>query len=162
LQLCRLLKAEPVTAHVPVVLLTASDDRRSRFWARNAGATAYVTKSEINLLNKVLSELPRTKPAAPPPTQPVTRGNIQERLSQLLDASLFESTIAGEIRALAQRAEELEQLFGDLASLASDVAGYRWLALRTEDAGRSTRIFVHTHPDVCDPAEREAREALGV
>ena len=38
LQLCRLLRAEPVTAHVPVVLLTASDDRRSRFWARPAGA----------------------------------------------------------------------------------------------------------------------------
>jgi len=42
----------------------------------------------------------------------VTRGNVQERLSQLLDASLFESTIAGEVRALSQKAEELEQIFG--------------------------------------------------
>ena len=40
LQLCRLLKAEPATTQVPVILLTASDDRRSRFWARHAGATA--------------------------------------------------------------------------------------------------------------------------
>ena len=57
LQLCRLLRAEPATATVPVVLLTASDDRRSRFWARHAGATAYVTKTEIDRLTDVLGDL---------------------------------------------------------------------------------------------------------
>lgn len=166
LQLCRLLRAEPVTAHVPVVLLTASDDRRSRFWARHAGATAYVTKTEIDRLIDVLGDLtssPRTRP--PPATTPpvVTRGNVQERLSQLLDASLFESTIAGEVRALAQKAEELEQLFEGLAALASDVAGYRWLALTTESvAPHAARLLIHTHPDQREAAEREARDALDV
>ena len=112
LQLCRLLRAEPATALVPVVLLTASDDRRSRFWARHAGATAYVTKTEIDRLTDVLGDLtssPKTRPPPSPNAAPqlVTRGNVQERLSQLLDASLFESTIAGEVRALSQKAEEL-------------------------------------------------------
>jgi two-component system, cell cycle response regulator len=170
LQLCRLLRAEPATATVPVVLLTASDDRRSRFWARHAGATAYVTKTEIDRLTDVLGDLtssPKTRP--PPATHPqiVTRGNVQERLSQLLDASLFESTIAGEVRALSQKAEELEQLFGDLCALASDVAGYRWLALTTDMAAAPhvvyrTRLFIHTHPDLKDAAERESRDALDV
>src|SRR5262249_12535880 len=150
--------------------LTASDDRRSRFWARHAGATAYVTKTEIDRLTDVLGDLtstPRTRP--PPATTPpiVIRGNVQERLSQLLDASLFESTIAGEIRALGQKAEELEQLFEALATLASDVAGYRWLALATDAASPvalkySTRLLIHTHPDQRDIAEREARDALDV
>ncbi len=170
LQLCRLLRAEPATAHVPVVLLTASDDRRSRFWARNAGATAYVTKTEIDRLIDVLGDLtssPKTRP--PPAVTPmvVTRGNVQERLSQLLDANLFDSTIAGEVRALAQKAEELETLFEGLAALASDVAGYRWLALATDTAAPpaakyKTRLFIHTHPDLRDAAEREARDALEV
>jgi two-component system, cell cycle response regulator len=170
LQLCRLLRADPATAYVPVVLLTASDDRRSRFWARHAGATAYVTKTEIDRLTDVLGDLtssPRTRP--PPATTPpvVTRGNVQERLSQLLDASLFESTIAGEVRALAQKAEELEQLFEGLAALASDVAGYRWLALATDSTSApqtkyKTRLFIHTHPDQRETAEREARDALDV
>lgn len=170
LQLCRLLRAEPVTAHVPVVLLTASDDRRSRFWARHAGATAYVTKTEIDRLIDVLGDVTSTPNTRPPPamTPPVvTRGNVQERLSQLLDASLFESTIAGEIRALAQKAEELEQLFEGLAALASDVVGYRWLALATEStsppqAKYRTRLLIHTHPDQREAAEREARDALDV
>jgi two-component system cell cycle response regulator len=170
LQLCRLLRAEPATAHVPVVLLTASDDRRSRFWARHAGATAYVTKTEIDRLTDVLGDLtssPRTRP--PPATVPtvVTRGNVQERLSQLLDASLFDSTIAGEVRALSQKAEELEQLFEGLAAIASDVAGYRWLALATDRAAPlqvkyTTQLLIHTHPDQREIAEREARDALDV
>ncbi len=170
LQLCRLVRAEPATAHVPVVLLTASDDRRSRFWARNAGATAYVTKTEIDRLIDVLGDLTSSPKTRPPPAMTpmvVTRGNVQERLSQLLDASLFDSTIAGEVRALAQKAEELEQLFEGLAALASDVAGYRWLALATDTAAApaakyKTRLFIHTHPDLKDAAEREARDALEV
>ncbi|MBX3230360.1 MAG: diguanylate cyclase [Labilithrix sp.] len=170
LLLCRLLRAEPATQHVPVVLLTASDDRRSRFWARHAGAAAYVTKTEIDRLIDVLSDLtssPKTRP--PPAVAPplVTRGNVQERLSQLLDQSLFESTIAGEVRALAQKAEELEALFEGLAALASDVSGYRWLALATDRTAPiqvkyPTRLMIHTHPDLRDVAEREARDALDV
>lgn len=170
LQLCRLLRAEPATAGIPVVLLTASDDRRSRFWARHAGATAYVTKTEIDRLIDVLGDLTSTPKTRPPPSlnpPVITRGNVQERLSQLLDASLFESTIAGEVRALAQKAEELEQLFEGLATLASDVAGYRWLALSTDHvasplAKYKTSLLIHTHPDQKEAAEREARDALDV
>ena len=171
LQLCRLLRAEPATAHVPVVLLTASDDRRSRFWARHAGATAYVTKTEIDRLTDVLGDLTSSPKTRPPPAlhpQVVTRGNVQERLSQLLDASLFESTIAGEVRALSQKAEELEQLFERSRArsrrTSRAIAGSR---SRTDSAPAphvkyKTRLFIHTHPDLKEAAEREARDALDV
>ena len=43
-QLCRLFRSDPATKDMPVVLLTAADDPRSRFWGRNAGAAAYVAK----------------------------------------------------------------------------------------------------------------------
>ncbi len=172
LQLCRLLRAEPATAKLPVVLLTASDDRRSRFWARHAGATAYVTKTEIGRLTALLADLttsPKTAlpPSPHPPAQPVPRGTVQERLSQLLDVSLFESTIAGEVRALSQNAEELERMFEALCALASDVASYRWLALSINPAqalhiGQPTTLLIHAHPDRTSIAQREARDALEV
>lgn len=172
LQLCRLLRAEPATANIPVVLLTASDNRRSRFWARQAGATAYVTKSAVEGLLDVLADATSTRgmvTRAPPSMTPstVSRGNVQERLSQLLDTSLFESTIAGEVRALAQKAEELEQLFEGLVSLASDVVGYRWLALSTDvmaapQVKYKTSLLIHTHEEQREAAEREARDALDV
>jgi two-component system cell cycle response regulator len=134
-QLCRLLRAEPATSRVPVILLTASEDRRSRFWARSAGAVAYVTKTEVAALLRALAQLP-PQPAGgsglftatnlgPSGTPGVARGTVQERLSQLLDTALFESTLAGEARALGQKEGDLDTLFSELAKLASDVATYR-------------------------------------
>ena len=47
-QLCRLLRRDPMTRAIPFVLLTASDDPRSRFWGRHAGADAYIAKESMN------------------------------------------------------------------------------------------------------------------
>jgi two-component system, cell cycle response regulator len=161
LQLCRLLRAEPATSCVPIVLLTASDDRRSRFWARCAGATAYVTKTEIEALKKILEDVTKDGETYPPPA-PVTRsepGRVQERLSSLLDSALFESTVAGEVRALAHSDGDLQRLFGDLARLASDVVSYRWLAVRTVTDGGPV-LLLHTNASSRAAAQDEAAIAL--
>jgi two-component system cell cycle response regulator len=161
-QLCRLLRAEPLTSNVPIILLTATEDRRSRFWARCAGASAYVTKTEVDSLVAILKETDRgTIPPSTATPAPVTvaRGTVQERLSELLDAALFDSTIAGEVRALAQSDGDLDRVFTDLSKLASDVAGYRWLALKTTF---DPKLLVHTHPSLRDAAEDEACLALGM
>jgi two-component system, cell cycle response regulator len=161
LQLCRLLRAEPATSCVPIVLLTASDDRRSRFWARCAGATAYVTKTEIEALKKILEDVTKDGETYPPPA-PVTRsepGRVQERLSSLLDSALFESTVAGEVRALAHSDGDLQRLFGDLARLASDVVSYRWLAVKTVTDGGPV-MLLHTNASLRAAAQDEAAIAL--
>jgi two-component system, cell cycle response regulator len=162
LQLCRLLRADPMTANVPVVLLTASDDRRTRFWARCAGAAAYVTKTEIDRLVTLLAELEHAQPptlvlgaaAAPAPTR--STGTIPERLSQLLDAALFESTMAGEVRSLAHFGD-IESLFTELTRVCSDVVSYRWMALVPTG---SDRLMLHATKNARASSEREAREAL--
>jgi two-component system cell cycle response regulator len=157
-QLCRLLRAEPSTAHVPIVLLTASADRRTRFWARCAGAAAYVSKSELDELVRTLRTL--TEQARERAPESARRGppRLQERLSNLLDQALYEATIAGEVRSLAQHAEDPERLFGELARVASEVLSYRWLALR----GPVGPTRIHTSPEGAASAEAEAREALGL
>jgi two-component system cell cycle response regulator len=96
-QLCRILRSEPATAHVPVVLLTASGDKRSRFWARSAGAAAYVSKDKIDDLVTLLPGLLASQPApARTPERPSGgRRTIQERMSNILDTALFDSVIAG-------------------------------------------------------------------
>ena len=55
------LKADPVTAHVPIVLLTALDDRNSRAHGLNAGAEDVLTKPVhgAELRQKVRSLLQR-------------------------------------------------------------------------------------------------------
>jgi two-component system cell cycle response regulator len=159
-QLCRLLRAEPRTAHVPVVLITSESQRRSRFWARTAGASAYVTKDDPAALFATLERLTREFPPHPPESvRPASRTPMQHRLFQRLDAALFESVVAGEVRTLANDEGEAESVFRGLAALASEVAAYRWIALYVD---ATNRLFVHTHTASQEAAEMEARAALNL
>jgi two-component system, cell cycle response regulator len=160
-QLCRLLRNDPATAHVPVVLLTASGDKRSRFWARSAGAAAYVGKDRLDDLVLLLPTLLAAHAASPPAA--MDRGGrgrtLYERISSILDAQLFDSVVAGEIRALTS-AGELPRLFEGLVSLLNDVLSYRWLALMP--ARPYAPLLMHGHPDERDAVEAMARSALAV
>jgi two-component system cell cycle response regulator len=156
-QLCRLLRSEVRTRDVPVILVTGESDRRSRFWARCAGAAAYVTKTDSTGLMAALAALGPFAARAHSGTPAATaRGTIHERLSSRLDAALFESVVAGEVRALAQGDGEAELVFRGLARLASEIAGYRWLALQIPRG----QAFLHAHPETRVACEAEARAAL--
>jgi len=55
-QICRLLRSEPATAEVPVILRGERDDPKSRFWAERAGAVAYVAKGRMGDLVRALAK----------------------------------------------------------------------------------------------------------
>jgi DNA-binding response OmpR family regulator len=54
-EVCRRLRAEPLTRTIPVVIISALEDEESRARAREAGASAYYTKpfSPIALLKEI-------------------------------------------------------------------------------------------------------------
>jgi DNA-binding response OmpR family regulator len=54
-EVCRRLRADPATANVPVLIISALDDQESRNRATEAGATSYYTKpfSPIALLKEI-------------------------------------------------------------------------------------------------------------
>jgi two-component system cell cycle response regulator len=166
-QLCRLLRSEPRTKDVPVVLVTGESDRRSRFWARCAGAAAYIVKTDARALAEALNALGpfATRPPIGPPSG-TARGSIHERLSQRLDTALFESVVAGEVRALAQSDGDAELLFSGLVNLTSEIASYRWLALLPGGGGggpsptSGVRLFLHCHAQTREASEAEVRAAL--
>ena len=59
IEVCRRLRADPATVHIPVVIITASSDRRSRLSALEAGADEFLTKplNEVILLARIRSLL---------------------------------------------------------------------------------------------------------
>jgi two-component system cell cycle response regulator len=160
-QLCRLLRNDPATAHVPVVLLTGSGDKRSRFWARSAGAAAYVGKDRLDDLVLLLPALlaQQAAPAVPPIGRSGSRRSLYERISSILDAQLFDSVVAGEVRALTG-AGDLTRLFEGLVSLLSDVLSYRWLAMMP--VRPYAPLLVHGTPAEREAVEAMARSALAV
>ena len=159
-QLCRLLRAEPATADVPVILRGPTDDPRSRFWAERAGAAAYVVKGRMGELVRALGKAVAAAPKSDAFFMQLSGGSVdvQDRIARHLDAALFESVIAGEVRALAGSGS-FEQLFDSLSQLLSQLISYRWVAVRT----RTPQEFaIHHHPRCAADAEKEARAALGM
>jgi twitching motility two-component system response regulator PilH len=73
-QACRLLKSDPVTRDLPVVILTSRDQAGDRFWGIETGADYYVTKdSEPHRILELVKNVVGTE-AAPPGRAP-SRGS---------------------------------------------------------------------------------------
>jgi len=156
-QFCRLLRSDAATTHIPVVLLTASGDKRSRFWARSAGAAAYVSKDRLDDVLAVLPGLVAPRLAAP--AVQLRGRTLLERVSAVLDDALFESVVAGEVRSLAS-SETMSGLFEGLCRVVSEILDYRWLALLPK--GSHAPLFVHgsaAEGPACEEAARAAFKA---
>lgn len=57
IEVCRRLRADPATLHIPIVIITASGDRANRLRALEAGADEFLTKplNEVILLARIRS-----------------------------------------------------------------------------------------------------------
>jgi two-component system, cell cycle response regulator len=159
-QLCRLLKAEPATADVPVILRGHDDDPRSRFWAERAGAAAYVRKGAMGALVRALSKAAAHAPDSDGFFMQLGGGSIdiRDRIARHLDSALFDSVIAAEVRSLAS-CGSFERLFDLFAQFLSQVMPYRWVAISTS---APDQFGLHHHPGTADEAESTARATLGI
>src|SRR5690606_33916199 len=121
------------TKDIPVLLLTAADDPRSRFWARNAGAAAYVAKerARADLIPEMTRVLSR-KPASmlPVRTRVGRRAQPMERLSQVLDELLFRAVISSEVRNLIHHTGDRRRFSTEFLQIAAAVADYSYLVLK--------------------------------
>jgi two-component system cell cycle response regulator len=161
IQLCRLLRSEPATEHVPIILRGPEQSGRDRFWAERAGAIAYVGRGSMGDLVRALNQ---ALAAAPPQADGFFTQlgggelDLRERIAAQLDSALFDSVIASEIRALGV-CGTFDRLFDTLSQFVVRVAGYRWLAVHSF---QPERFAVHAHPAHRQAAEIEARAALHV
>jgi two-component system cell cycle response regulator len=156
-QLCRLLKAEPATEHVPVIL-RGPDNQRNRFWAERAGASSHVVKGRMGDLVRALRQAIDRAPAGGGFFTTFAGEDIRDRIAAHLDAALFDSVIASEVRALGM-CESFERLFDLCSQFVSRIATYRWLAISTDEP---RRFGLHVNPAAREDGMLEARAALGV
>src|SRR5262245_58960981 len=69
-QACRLLKTEPTTKSLPVVILTSKDQAGDRFWGLETGADYYITKDAepqkiVELVKKITAVQEGVRPPRP-------------------------------------------------------------------------------------------------
>lgn len=111
-QSCRLLKNEPSTADIPVIILTSQDQASRQYWGMQAGADAYVTKdSDLNALVTAIRQLllvrSSNKRKRIEKRQSNTSIDVIAAANEMLDEKLFESTIINEVGRLSTTLDDL-------------------------------------------------------
>ena len=167
IQVCRLIRSEPATCDVPVILRGESDDRRDRFCAARAGAVAYVSRAHASELLSAIESAIAGRTTEGEFFMQLAEGpkDIRDRIARHLDEALFESVIAAEVRALAT-SDSLELLQRRFARFLSQVCTYRWMALATKAPetadGTLSHVGLHHAPASRALARQEVTVALGL
>lgn len=115
-QVCRLLKEDTRTAHIPVIMLTSRDQETDKFWGLKTGADRYVTKDfQLTGLAAAVQEMLEKKDTiiGPADSEFLEPGSLDSedvdvlsRVNDLLDRKLYEATIINEISKLNTLSED--------------------------------------------------------
>jgi class 3 adenylate cyclase/CheY-like chemotaxis protein len=116
-QATRLLKSRKCTKGIPIIMLTALNETKNRFWGGQAGADCYIEKSPDNFgeLNQHIQLLLATcqdidHKAIEKEGRRINDTTLIEMVSNLLDTKLFQMTIIGMLTELSSKLESLEDI----------------------------------------------------
>ena len=135
-QVARLLRSEPRTANIPIVILSSREAAGDRFWGLEAGADAYVTKSQgemslLSTVSRVLAE--RSNEAAGLPDgnshRPGEQLDVLARLNALLDHKLYEATVLNQIGQVAAEIRDYHRAAERAGNLLARVLDYQAVGL---------------------------------
>jgi twitching motility two-component system response regulator PilH len=137
-QVCRLIKADRATSHIPVLILTSRDLASDRFWGLATGADEYVVKdledeSLFARIEKLLEEGQQQERPAQLPTHEVSEIGVLEQVNALLDSKLFQSTIVNELGSLAIKMYDFEETVSATLDLLSKVVDFTAAVLIVRD-----------------------------
>ena len=146
--LLRLLKAEPSSAGIPVLILTSHGEAASRFWSLRTGADAYLMKDHRP--QELVATVERLAALAPPPAEPagspVGPLDVLARVARQLDSSLLEATL---INGLLERGMAAAD-FHDAARAALETIGQvvdaRFLAVAVGEPDRAMVQLLAAEP----------------
>jgi two-component system cell cycle response regulator len=127
-QTCRLLKSEPTTCGVPVVILTSKDQEGDRFWGLETGADYYITKDSephriVELVRNVLAA-EGSRPRGQAAEGRRTSVDILSHVNDLLDRKLYEATILSEIGRVARGLVQFDESYTAVMNLVGRVVDF--------------------------------------
>ncbi len=130
MQLCRLIRSTPELEHVPVILLTAAYDPRSRFWGTHSGADATIAKETMKKelfpeVERLLTQ--RTTQSATRSIRASGSTDPLQRLAHVFDALLFQAVVSAEARRLLTPGTGRAEFTAKTIDLLSQITDYAYL-----------------------------------
>ncbi len=156
--LLRLLKSDPSSAHIPVLVLTGQSRQASRFWSLRTGADAFLTKDYRP--EELVATVERLVAAAPPPRAVengavVTELDVLGRVARQLDASLLQATLVTTLLERSMAAADFDEASRAGLETVGEVADCRFLAVAV---GEAEEAMIHVL--LLDPLRDEDLEEL--
>jgi two-component system, cell cycle response regulator len=165
-QACRLLKTEPSTKDLPIVILTSKDQAGDRFWGLETGADYYMTKDAdpqklVELVKSMLDSQDGSRSHAD--REGRTGVDILSRVNDLLDRKLFEATILSEIGRVARSIVRFDESFTSVMGVVGRVVDFTIGAMAfVEDEDLDVFLLLQrpTAPAVIEDAKGRLLEAI--
>ena len=143
--LLRLLKADPASSHIPVLIVTSHGEAASRYWGLRTGADAYLTKDHrpgelIEIVNRLVQEAEKIAPpvqAGPLDLQAMGPVEVLARVARHLDASLLQATVTNTLLEYGMAANDFHEAARGALETLSQVVDAQFLAVAVSeiDAG---------------------------
>ena len=162
-QLLRLLKNEPVSAHIPVLILTSHGEAPSRYWGLRTGADAYLTKDYDSA--ELIAAVTRLARQAPPaetiqgfvPTSPI---EVLARVAHQLDSTLLRFTLVNALLEKGLRPATLHDASRAALEIIAEVVDAHILAVGVSEPDAVTLDIVLTKGISLSAMERCASKVL--
>ncbi|MDR0721673.1 MAG: response regulator [Treponema sp.] len=123
-QATRLLKSRKYTKAIPIIMFTALNETKDRFWGGQAGADCYIEKSPDNFgtlkqhIQTLLSAFQDIDHRAiAKEGKRINDTSLIEMVNNLLDNQLFQMTIIGMLAELSSKLESLEDILKGIFEL---------------------------------------------
>jgi two-component system cell cycle response regulator len=133
-QLCRLLKNDAETKHIPIVLLTILDGKIDKFWGLKAGADKFLNKESepenlINEIKEILKNSPENHLKRETKNVTFSENAYHVKINEILDQSLIESTIMNDFRNLAEFIVDEEKLIEEIFVILNSILDFDSFAI---------------------------------
>ncbi len=131
-QVCRLLKEDPLTSWMPVIMLTGREHQSDMFWGLKTGADAYITKGfkPEHLLQKVDELLSQSvayeeaRELSRKRQKDVTEDYVIDKITDLLDRKLYETTILNDIASLSSSLQDFSETVNSVFEILDNLFSY--------------------------------------
>jgi diguanylate cyclase (GGDEF)-like protein len=131
-QVCRLLKEDPLTSWMPIIMLTGREHQSDMFWGLKTGADAYITKgfkpeSLLDKAEELLSksmESPEAKELSRNRKKDVSEDYVIDKITDLLDRKLYETTILNEIASLSKSLQDMNESISSIFEFLDSLFNY--------------------------------------
>ena len=141
--LCRLIKRDKLTKHIPVVLLTVLDKKIDKFWGMRAGADAFFRKDspQEELYLKIEFLINRENFNKPDITiDHPEQYDFTSKVAEILDESLVKSTLTNEFRDLAEYVLDEKTFNAKLFDLLTSILDYNLLGVFYNESNKDEKI----------------------